>query len=209
MVFDQPKVFEVIKTVGEESVLRQIEFELVCLADLMSVGGNLKEAQILFIARQLIEMYPNESIADFKLCFQRGAMGLYGDIQRMDGITIGKWMAAYLDEKYQVLETKLMKEKELTPFEPVVNKIDVDGLLEKYKDDLKEVKVNQVPKLSKREIFEEGQQNPKPTEYPASSKNEVIIHHLHLEYIKQNYDARTGEKLKGWVSEDEWLKRVL
>jgi hypothetical protein len=112
LVLDQPKVFEVIKAIGEDPVKNQIEFELVNLAALMSVGGNLNRAQVPFIAEQLIELYPNESIADFKLCFTRGAIGLYGDIQRLDGITIGQWMKAYLEEKYEIIENKLRKEKD-------------------------------------------------------------------------------------------------
>lgn len=111
--FDQPKVNELVRALGsEEPIKRMIEFELIELANLMSVGGNLNRAQVPFIAEQLIMLYPNESIADFKLCFQRGAIGLYGDIQRLDGVTIGQWMKAYLDEKYEVLEIQLMKEKD-------------------------------------------------------------------------------------------------
>lgn len=111
-VFDQPKVREVALLIGENAVKLQIEYELINLAALMSVGGNLNSAQVPFIAEQLISLYPNECIADFKLCFQRGAIGLYGDIQRLDGITIGQWTKAYLEEKYEVLESQLMKEKE-------------------------------------------------------------------------------------------------
>lgn len=111
-VFDQPKVNELTKAIGLENVQLMIQFELINLAALMSVGGNLNKAQVPFIADQLIDLYPNESIADFKLCFQRGAIGLYGDIQRLDGITIGGWMKRYLDEKYEVLENQLMKEKD-------------------------------------------------------------------------------------------------
>lgn len=110
--FDEPKVREVILAIGEDAVVFQVRFELVQLAALMSVGGNLNDAQAKFIAKQLVDMFPNESLADFKLCFQRGAIGLYGDIQRMDGITIGGWMKQYLDEKYQILEDRLMKEKD-------------------------------------------------------------------------------------------------
>lgn len=113
--FDEPKVREVILAIGEDAVVFQVRFELVQLAALMSVGGNLNDAQSKFIAKQLVDMFPNETLADFKLCFQRGAIGLYGDIQRMDGITIGGWMKMYLDEKYQILEDKLMKEKD-TPY---------------------------------------------------------------------------------------------
>lgn len=120
-VFDQPKVCDMVKAIGEQSVKFMVQFELVKLAGLMSVGGNLNAAQIDFVSDQLITLHPYETIADFKLCFKRGAIGLYGDIQRLDGITIGIWMQKYLDEKYTVLENKLMNEKDemYKPAEPV------------------------------------------------------------------------------------------
>lgn len=119
-VFDEPKVCDMVAAIGERQVNLQIQFELTLLAGLMSVGGNLNPAQVPFISNQLISMYPNETIADFKICFQRGAIGMYGNIQRLDGITIGGWMKSYLDEKYEVLENMLMKEKEniYKPIEP-------------------------------------------------------------------------------------------
>lgn len=110
--FEQPKVKEMVLAIGEIPVKRMVQFELIKLAELMSVGGNLNTAQVDFISEELMKMYPNETIADFKICFRNGAIGKYGDIQRMDGITIGKWMAEYLEEKYKILEEQLMKEKD-------------------------------------------------------------------------------------------------
>lgn len=162
-VFDQPKVFEQIQVIGEGAVLNQIEFELECLADLMSVGGNLKPAQISFIAKQLIELHPSESIADFKLCFQRGAMGAYGEIQRMDGITLGIWMRGYLDEKYEVLERQLMAEKE-SFYRPV--KTDADYDADKHSSWLKKLaeacgEGHKVPGMTPEEIKINGKEDPK------------------------------------------------
>ncbi len=39
-------------------------------------------------------------------------MGRYGEIQRMDGITIGVWMTQYLEEKYTEMESLIQKRKE-------------------------------------------------------------------------------------------------
>lgn len=77
----------------------------------MTTGGNLNDDTIDFISNQLIELYPTESIADIRLCFERGAMGRYGQIQRMDGLVIGEWMSQYLEEKYTELETLIQKRK--------------------------------------------------------------------------------------------------
>lgn len=161
-VFDQPKVFEIIKAIGDGPVKNQIEFELVTLASLMSVGGNLNRAQVPFIAAQLIDLYPNESIADFKICFQRGAIGAYGDIQRLDGITIGQWMKSYLDEKYEVLEAQLMKEKE-NIYKPVEKDPDYDPVKHQaWIDKLKEVCSvgNKVPEISDADIRRTGKEQP-------------------------------------------------
>lgn len=155
-----------VRAIGVEPVKRQIEFELVNLASLMSVGGNLNDSQVTFIAEQLIELYPSESIADFKICFTRGAIGAYGQIQRMDGITLREWMEKYLEEKYKVMEDILMREKEniyapikLTEQEQQ-HLIDVDALLNEYKATLKRFEPKAIRPMSEEEIKAEGQDDP-------------------------------------------------
>jgi hypothetical protein len=39
-------------------------------------------------------------------------MGSYGEIYRLDGAIVLTWFKRYLDEKYQAIETRLMKEKD-------------------------------------------------------------------------------------------------
>jgi hypothetical protein len=173
LAYSEPKVFELTKALGDEIVLGQIEFELIKLASLMSVGGNLNNAQIQFIARQLLNSYPTESIADFKICFERGAFGSYGPIQRMDGITVRDWMAKYLDEKYLVMEDLLMKEKDniykpvnLTEIEMAsVNRIDVDAMLKEYGESIKAFEAKSILPMSEDEIEAEGQERPKREVY--------------------------------------------
>lgn len=214
-VFDEPRLCEVVRAIGASSVQGQIEFELIKLASLMSVGGNLNKAQIGFIASSLIEQYPHEAIADFKLCFERGAIGMYGEIQRMDGITIGLWFKEYLNEKYEVLENKLMKEKENIYSIPEPSSSD-----ELAKQRLKEwrelVESNAGTKtlrqMSQEEIKEEGKLRPKQgTDYPITSKAELIKRDRHFQWITENFDARTGEKLPTWISEEDFnanLKKI-
>lgn len=114
---DFPVVSEVVAVAGEKEVVKYVHFELIKLASLLSVGANLTDTQASFIAEELIRVFPNETLADFKLCFQRGAIGQYNidgekDIFRMDGIVLRRWMEKYLEEKYQVIETRLMESKE-------------------------------------------------------------------------------------------------
>lgn len=107
-----PVVREVLEVAGHGAVQRYVEFELIKLAALINTGGNLTDIQVSFVAEALIREYPNETLADFRLCLQRAAIGKYGDVFRVDPIVIGKWMKLYLDEKYQVAEDELMKSKE-------------------------------------------------------------------------------------------------
>lgn len=173
LAIDEPKVFELTKAIGEQNVLGQIEFELVKLASLMSVGGNLNNAQIQFIARQLMASYPTESIADFKICFERGAFGNYGPIQRMDGITVREWMAKYAEEKYLVMEDLLMKEKDniykparLTDSEREhLNRVDVDAMLKEYNESIKAFDSKAILPMTEEDIQAEGQEKPKREVY--------------------------------------------
>jgi hypothetical protein len=110
-----------ILATDEKNVSGFIEFELIKLAERINVSGNLTAEQIEFIALQLIREFPNESIADFKICFERGATGAYGKIFKLDGVEVGQWMQKYLDDKYKVLETQLMKEKDELYKRPVQN----------------------------------------------------------------------------------------
>lgn len=96
----------------------QLEFELIKVNDLVSVGGKLSTPQIEFVAEALLEAFPNETLADFKIACQRGCIGQYGEIFRLDGIVIRGWVEKYLDEKYQEVERQARKLKDAEKQKP-------------------------------------------------------------------------------------------
>lgn len=106
---NEPPISDLMKITGKGKVVIFIKLELAKLADRVSVGNNLNSTQVEFIATQLVDYFPNESLADFKICFERGSMGQYGEIFRMDGIVVRKWMEQYLEEKYTIVEEELKK----------------------------------------------------------------------------------------------------
>lgn len=68
--------------------------------------------------------------------------------------------------------------------------------------------VSSAPRLTYKEIADEGDWLPKkPAPYPSCTEAEVRKRELHLQYIKENYDPRTAEKLPTWQEESEWLKQ--
>lgn len=214
---------------SEKDVCGFIEFELIKLAERINVSGNMNMEQIAFIASQLVGMFPNETIADFKLCFEKGAMGAYGKIFKLDGVEIGKWMTGvregnkiitpgYLDEKYQVIENELMKEKDEHFKKPLQNtdwtqvwkesieKTDSEGGVKTTSQNMHFL--NRLRGLTPEETRTQGQEKPAHKPYPVTALSEAKAHALHLEYCRQNFDKYTGDRLSTWVTEQEWIESL-
>lgn len=201
LVFEQPKIREMCKAIGEANVKLMIQFELVKLAELMSVGGNLNDAQVEFVSEQLMELYPNESIADFKICFRRGAMGTYGQIQRMDGLTIGEWMKLYLNEKYEVLERQLMNERDEYYKVVIPEKSDRDWHAEWLNAVNKNDGFKEVPKLTEEEINAEGQEKPKRKVHPYNESEAQIMLREAREKLWRYQEMTVRERHPDWTEE--------
>lgn len=202
----QPKIFEVAKSAGPAQVVLFIAMELARLSELVNVGGNLTASQIDFIARNLYDQFPNESLCDFKICFERGAMGRYGEIFRLDGITINKWFTEYLNEKYQDHEYDLKKEKQ-TESKPQEISTETDKMISDYLKELSDF--SKVPAMSKDEISywgkERFQRRAASAGYVQPDVDKVTRNQLHIQWIKENYDPITGRPLSTWKEESEWL----
>lgn len=65
--------------------------------------------------------------------------------------------------------------------------------------------LNHFPRVGYKQSIEEGGWLPKKeAPYPATSKEEAYIKDRRFEYIKANFEARTGAKLPSWISEEDW-----
>lgn len=84
----------------------------------MNLKWNLSDGQIQQIVEDLMDKFPNETIEDFILIFKKARQNEFGEIYRLDSAVIFGWVEKYLDEKYQVIEGLLMKEKE-NPYERI------------------------------------------------------------------------------------------
>lgn len=208
---EQPPISEVMKITGEAQIRRFVEFELIKMSQLVSVGNNLNNSQVEFIASQLIEIFPNESLADFKICFQRGCIGQYGEIFRMDGIVLRKWMEKYLDEKYETLVDDLNKYKE-RPYE-LPDKADEGPGYIAFKEYAKSLKTGmKVPGISDADIKREGKEDaprktgtghPRITEAGLEASQRLD---LMREYGRQHTDIYTGKPLPGSPTFEQWVK---
>lgn len=224
--FELPKIHEMILATDEKTVQAFIEFELIKLAERINVSGNLTDPQVEFIAGQLVRMFPNETIADFKLCFERAAMGAYGKIFKLDGVEIGIWMkglrdekgevkqAGYLDEKYQVLEAELMREKD-NIYRPIPKaEFTTSEKHQEWLDKLKEAvakvgHTGRVPKLTPAEYRKEGKEKRPPAN--PNYDNGMTERDYHNKRVLQQaaakfYKGRTSLKLDTFVVDGYEIK---
>jgi hypothetical protein len=111
---DEFPVSELMKFCEPRKIEAFLAIELTKLASMVNIDNrlNLQSHQIPVIAQELLDTFSRESLADFTICFRKGAMGSYGEIYRLDGAIVLTWFKRYLDEKYQAIETRLMKEKD-------------------------------------------------------------------------------------------------
>lgn len=218
--FELPKIWELTQATSKNSVRAFVEFELIKLAESINVSGNLTDGQISAIARGLIDDYPNETIADFKICFTKAAKGDYGKVWKLDGIEVGVWVKTYLDQKYDVLEEQLKNEKDIYKnqvFEQYRSGADWLKLWQEAiaLDDDKEnpakppstnlAMLNHIRAMTPSEIENKGKVNPEHHNHPSTRLSEMQAHEKHIRYLKANYDTYTGKPLKDvWQKEETW-----
>ena len=58
--------------------------------------------------------------------------------------------------------------------------------------------------ISEKEKEEQGKDRPSKTVYPITTPEEYYVRVRHFEWVKNNFEARTGHKLPSWISEDDW-----
>lgn len=204
-VLDCETITDVIGHAGEKVVLAYLESEIIKLAASLNVNEalNLKRHQVPMIAAQLIEDYRWESLEDFVICFRRGSAGKYGEIFRLDGAIIGQWMARYLDEKYEALERRKQAEKKLTRERQLGESVDSSKWIAEW---LRQVGA---PDQKDADNAKENEYQRTKLSYQSPPDDVVRQRELHIIYLRENYDAKTGKQKAGWLPESEWTEQYL
>lgn len=161
---------EIVRLSASKSVAQTIDIALTKLARAINITNNLNDAQIKTIVEDLMDRYKTESVEDFILVFKKARQGDFGTIYNLHSAVIFEWMEKYLDEKYQVLESKLKAEKNkpepmfirlpdgVKHFEIVFAPLFGFKLAKKYAAKLS--LGGKVPAMSERDIKKFGQKDP-------------------------------------------------
>ena len=100
--------------------------------------------------------------------------------------------------------------KVVTHSEPILTGEERDKRIAEWLAAVKSQRLtNPVPKLSRKQIAEEGDWLPKKQQpHPSSSIGELKRYFIHQMYIRHNYDSTmtTVQKLDGWKEEKEWIE---
>jgi DNA primase large subunit len=141
IVKDAVPLCELRRTIGNKPVAQAIDIQLTRLVASMNLKWNLSDSQIQQIVEDLIDKFPNETVEDFIMIFKKARQNEFGEIYRLDSAVIFGWVEKYLDEKYQVLESILMKEKDeiYKPIEITPSSVDWH---KKWLDEVKKINVD-------------------------------------------------------------------
>jgi hypothetical protein len=173
-----------------------LAIEITKTANMLTVGGNLREGHSIEIAKELIADFPNESLEDFCLCLRNGVKGKYSESKgaRFDIQVIYEWFKQYLEEKYRVIEDKLMKEKDehykaLAPskVEPPLSSEEQKEWLKKWQEEIGKGPVKKIAPLTTEEILEEGQREPKKPAYTNGYTPEFVELKRKLARVASDY----------------------
>lgn len=193
-------ISEVKRNVEPGDVERSIDIALTRLNESLNLKWKLNSGQIETLVNDLVDKYPHETVEDFILLFRKARQNEFGEIYRLDSAVIFGWMEYYLEEKYSIWDKQLDNEKQ--EYHKLPDKIAETDRLKQWKASIDAIETKTILPLTDKEVLTEGQERPKKERYPSTSESEVLKKERHIEWIRKNFDARTGEKLPTWISEE-------
>lgn len=202
---------DVIELTSFRAVAQTLDIALTKLVASVNVSQNLNDSQIKVIVEDLMDKYKNESIEDFILVFKKARQGEFGIIYHLHSAVIFGWMEFYLEEKYQIVERKLMLEKDsiYNNQAPARDTGETEGweLFKRYAAELKEQKI--VRPITDQDVLLEGQATPKPKRgivYPISPPEKEAEIQAKIELgrkiheLSKQHPGKSLEELKAMVT---------
>lgn len=185
----------------EERIEALLGVMILKYANMLSVGGNLKQGQSIEFAKMIVSDWPTMSLDDFNILLSNGVKGRYGDIYRFDISVLYGWIEAYQDQYWEL--------KDNLPKQPSALEMLPDDKIQEIQDVIKESEVKAVIPITEKEIQEEGQEKPKKPEYTPPDKSYIRMTELKIRYGRECTDLHTGNVLPNMPNFETWIKDKL
>lgn len=124
------------------------------------------------------------------------------DFQNFNSRVVWKWLNAKKDTYFK----ELAHQETNIEFPPLTGEAR-DKAIQEFLKAIQEAPMLQKVGGSKYDQIREQWNTNGQSNYRPLSDEEITKRELHLQYVKENYDPRTAEKLPTWIEESEWLKQ--
>jgi hypothetical protein len=98
---------------NESELIKSIFMMVKRFNDLVNVGKEMNEDQMIALSSDLFERFGSESLDDIMLFFKMARSGDFGDFYRLDSTVILSWLPKYFDLKIQAREDEIKNEKNI------------------------------------------------------------------------------------------------
>lgn len=201
-IMPAPRIAALVKAVGVEKIRKFLSALLVKLIARVNVAHSMETQQKNFTIDTILERYPNDSLADFILCFKRGAQGYYGSsYHQLDTSVIMGWLGAHFIEKAYYLERDNTNSKKAEKDA----KVDYDAFRERLERERQKESQAQAAAIEARrkeaKEFMEGTVWSPTMEQIQAKEN----HRLYL-LAKWKHDMDPRNKGKDFIEEDVWIE---
>lgn len=117
-----------------------------------------------------------------------------------------KWLAQHKDKYFK--ESQHVPEKSEENWEPLTGEARLARLKE-WEQALAPMmeRVNPVDRVALKETLILGHERTEKINHPSTPAEEVEKILLHNQWIRENFDPKTGKPLCTWIAEERWLKQ--
>ncbi len=192
----------VLREQPKPELLKLIANHLDKIAKLFQIP-NWDSINGMLLAEWIVETYQTEQVETLLRCLNKPRR-MEDKTWRLTPDVITDWMSQQIELEAEKREKEIHNAKQAEGLDIEVS----DERIQEWLDTIKNAPGFKPPApLTPEDILKEGQLRPeKEKKWPVTTREELVNHIVHLEWIKANFDPITGKPLETFVSEDEWIK---
>lgn len=152
----------------------------------------------------ILETYPTETMETITKALTKPRT--VGKTWRLTPDVITEWMA------FEIEQETAKREKELHNAKHTEESLADGWTDERFQQILEAIDkapgFKRGPALNPQDVRDEGQEKPKAKRFthPLTTREEAIMWEIRMDWMRNCFDYRTGEKLPNWIDFDEWIR---